>query len=550
MNIVEQIFTHKKIPVSYKLKPADQDRRHLLVVFSGFGSPVEAVYNFAGRSAASCRSTILWIKDDFDGACGYYLCQKMDFSIEEAVIALIEKVMFDLRLCRSQCTLLGFSKGGSAALYFGIKYDFSNIIAAAPQIKIGSFVAKEFPRTANKMVSSDVEKDLTTLDSLIPSLIRSDLTSSRNIYLITSYQDTLYESEIKPFINEFNRYQNFNLVCTRSSLVWHHNVVNRYNIPIILSIIYANAEGAFPKFGRVVNGNVDLESEGFNQYVEKVQAEPMPIVDINRIEFSDDLFFPQGDAFIKGFKCNDFGILKRKMIFSNKVGTYTYPLGTVRDLEASYRHFDRYFIDYQMASFVSVKHAGIDLDALPDGVYDMEVELKTNDTLVKTKAVCKQRIDKKTSVKGNELRIFGGSSGLKLSKRSIKGTLPIDCIFRVEKGWHKNGLLHYEGIFAVNGVEVEDWSDANYYLGLDGNGGVYSFAIGKCSREFISQELSGGFANYSKCYFSTPNFQGVSLDSVPAGKYKVFISFSHKGSLFTKYIDDEILIGEKFHWLN
>ncbi|MYQ43919.1 hypothetical protein GTW40_02370, partial [Streptomyces sp. SID4985] len=68
-----------------------------------------------------------------DGHYSYYMCRSMDFGIEDSVHRLIESTRARLGLTRDQVSLLGVSKGGSAALYYGLKYGYRNIVTVVPQ---------------------------------------------------------------------------------------------------------------------------------------------------------------------------------------------------------------------------------------------------------------------------------------------------------------------------------------------------------------------------------------------------------------------------------
>lgn len=106
----------------------------------------------------------------------------MDFSFEKAIVKFIDKICQDLNLNRDTVTLLGASKGGTASLYFGLKYNFKNIISSAPQIKIGSFVKKVHPDVYEHLIKS--ESDVEKLDSLIDKNINAlELDLDKNIYL-------------------------------------------------------------------------------------------------------------------------------------------------------------------------------------------------------------------------------------------------------------------------------------------------------------------------------------------------------------------------------
>lgn len=83
------VFNFKnQIPIHYRFKPASRDCRHLLIVMSGFNIPDATIYDFTMLD--HCHSAILWIKDDFAGLPAYYLCNNMNFDIEQGVSLLIQ----------------------------------------------------------------------------------------------------------------------------------------------------------------------------------------------------------------------------------------------------------------------------------------------------------------------------------------------------------------------------------------------------------------------------------------------------------------------------
>src|SRR3954468_18136748 len=106
-------------PVEYRFSHAKNGNRHLTVVFANIFAPDD--YGWATGVLDNLRSNILWIRDRFDGKNTYYLCHGMDFSVERSVIGLISTVVESLGLTPGDVTLWGSSKGGSAALYFGLR---------------------------------------------------------------------------------------------------------------------------------------------------------------------------------------------------------------------------------------------------------------------------------------------------------------------------------------------------------------------------------------------------------------------------------------------
>jgi len=138
-------------------------------------------------------------------------------------------------LDKTQCTLAGFSKGGSAALWYGLKYGFKNIVSTVPQFHIGSYARRNWPEVFTHMTGEGSEASARQLDTLLPRQLSRDTALDKNIYLLTSEADVQYESEVKPYISDFRKYHNFNLFMAQSLLIREHNQVTSYHVPLLLS---------------------------------------------------------------------------------------------------------------------------------------------------------------------------------------------------------------------------------------------------------------------------------------------------------------------------
>lgn len=259
MNIEDRIFqSTSKFPVHYRFKLAGRDCRHLLVVMSGFNTPDPTIYDFS-HALTYCDSHILWIKDDFAGLPAYYLCNNMSFEIEENVSRLIDGVKSFLN--STHTTILGASKGGSMALYYGIKHELDNIVSVVPQFNIGSYVATGTPweNVGANMMGEISEENIKILNDKIVERVRSTKRMNANIYLFTSPTDHQYESEILPNINEFSRFSKFNLVLSKSVFIKQHNEVANFNMKLLLALIYQFEHGISPQWGVIYNGGAWAE---------------------------------------------------------------------------------------------------------------------------------------------------------------------------------------------------------------------------------------------------------------------------------------------------
>lgn len=240
------------VPIEYRFSHARNGNRHLVVVFANRYATNE--YGWANGKLDLLRSNILWIRDLFDGANTYYLCKGMDFSLEQSVAGVISRVMGSLGLSPDQVTMFGSSKGGSAALFYGLKYGFRNIVASVPQFRIGTRVKEGNPEAVRVMMGEATEHNVRVLDSVLPDLVHSGANRAANIYLVTSPQDEQYASQVEPYVRLFQGHENFNFVYNDSPLITDHGKVTLRNLPTLIGLLNLLVEGITPRFGMVRNG--------------------------------------------------------------------------------------------------------------------------------------------------------------------------------------------------------------------------------------------------------------------------------------------------------
>lgn len=198
----EQIF-NDAVDIKYLFKPGQTKK--LLVIFSGFNSPEatrQLSYNYISTlSGLNCNK--LYILDDPDPRGSYYIGNITEKKQEKSVISLINHYMNTLNLAYSDIISCGSSKGGTAAIYFGYKFSFGNIIAGGPQIYINKYL-EMFDHTKSTLEfmigdKSNSEK----LDEQILSLLNPKMETK--LQLFSSKSDWQYESHIMPFIEKLNQ---------------------------------------------------------------------------------------------------------------------------------------------------------------------------------------------------------------------------------------------------------------------------------------------------------------------------------------------------------
>ncbi|MEU9254607.1 hypothetical protein AB0D66_22495 [Streptomyces sp. NPDC048270] len=281
--IVTGVDASGPVPVEYRFSHARNGNRHLVVVFANHAAPDD--YGMAGGVLDKVRANILWIRDSFDGANGYYLCKGMDFGVEQSVAGLIARVAGALSLTPDQCTMIGSAKGGSAALYFGLKYGYRNIVASVPQFLIGTHVRESLPEVARPMMGEVTEEKVRFLDSVLPDLVRARPNPAAGIYLLSSPQSEEYTRQVEPFLGLFRGYERFNFVFNDSTLVAGSSQVVPHNVPVIMGLLNLLVDGISPVIGGVRYGYEEPERDtsGIEAYLSatsQVRGEdfPAPVV--------------------------------------------------------------------------------------------------------------------------------------------------------------------------------------------------------------------------------------------------------------------------------
>jgi hypothetical protein len=258
--LIEGIDASGAFPVEYRFSHAKSGNRRLVVVFANFSAPQD--YGWSNGVFDQVRANILWIKDRFDGMNSYYLCRRMDFSLEQSVAGLIFRFMKALELTPDDVTLWGGSKGGSAALFFGLRYGFRNIVSIVPQFAVGTYVQTVHPKVAQYMLGEEVaQENVRAVDAILPDLVRSGQNRSANVYLLSSPQDEQYSRQVEPYLGLFQNYDNFNFIYSESPFITDHTQVTRRNVPALLGILNLLVDGIAPRFGYVRNGYEEPERD-------------------------------------------------------------------------------------------------------------------------------------------------------------------------------------------------------------------------------------------------------------------------------------------------
>lgn len=536
-------FSFENIELEYKTRPARKDIEHLIVMFSGIRP--DKGYEFDGQASNSIHCNWLWIRDEIDGEHSYYLCHKSDAAVQVAVLMLVESELNRLGLTKEQCTFVGFSKGGAAAIALALKGDYPNIVATVPQIAIGDYVRDTRPAIMKNMLSESDTEGVSNLNNIIPTLVENDRNTNKNIYIWSSVGDKEFATQVEPFLPIFEKYSNFNTVITDSPLVTTHNEVTKYNLSNLVAVLNLLVLGIRPRLGNVKNGiplspNADGVEAGYAGPVTGIEAAT------HELTLNEDKLYPVGILFLPGVPLTGYNQISKELILTSANLKKVYRLAETQDKWVNQRYFAHKFVDYRFAGFASRKNAGLNLSELADGFYSLSLRGRSRER-IESIPVVTSSIDQQTSSSNGSLYVLQpGSKGTTLLKRSIIGESHSMHVLTVEDSWVKSGLFHVEGRFAVQGIEAQTWKDLDYFLVLKSSSRTLSFKIGAASMKMNKHIFANRYATYKSAYFATPGFKGVPLAGVPTDTYEANISLVKGPSVFTERIGQlDVLNGRR-----
>lgn len=533
----------ESLPMSIKhvFRKATSDRKHLVVVFSGFRA--RGTYDLSGRSADSINANILWIEDWFGSNHSYYISANTSYEPATQVHDLINSYLVELGLTKSDCTLVGFSKGGSGALFQSFKFDFPNVIAVAPRFAIASASRQRNIAVFENLLGPDAsEADVSSLDSAIRDASIKDDNLNKNVYLISSKEDYQYATEIVPNLNLFRKYHNFSYFLTKSEFVRDHIDVSRYNIQIVLSIILSISDGAVPSFGDVKNGGNWTKEESPNSLkIGSIQRRAEIVSEFSHLVLKNGRIYPRGICFALGFEALTYGSIQRSLVLRSSTSNHKFPLGALNDAAVSRHYYESTFIDYSKGVFASNGQQGIDVGSLPQGKYDLGIQLKHGK--VNELSFPKAKTDLTSSMlwKGYFYDVVSHARGHSLYKQSALKRIRGEVHFEVVSEWQNEALMHIEGNFAVVGHPAAEWEDINFfvvYQNSDTGQVTASVQIAKDHKRELNSIVSDFPNDYSKCYFTTPKYLGVANPTLLPGTYKRYVTAKLGLNVFSHPISD------------
>ncbi|EEL49683.1 hypothetical protein bcere0022_30240 [Bacillus cereus Rock3-44] len=198
INPNERVFK-SELDIKYIFEKTYKKTKNLMIVFSGMPDENKPPsYNY-GRTLSEFDCNKLFILDDFGCRASYYLCKNRDYAIERSIRALIDHIIKEYDI--TNVIACGSSKGGYAALYYGIKYGFNHIIVGSPQVYLGDYLLKQtnFSNIATFIAGGTDQGDLEYLNSILPNLI-SETENKPNIFIHLGAKESHYRFHVQPLI--------------------------------------------------------------------------------------------------------------------------------------------------------------------------------------------------------------------------------------------------------------------------------------------------------------------------------------------------------------
>ena len=529
-DLKEHEILYKKIKIKYILRENRSDARKLLVIFSGFGFYSDFTYDFVGKSLDSIGCTILWIKDEFCGNSMLYMGILDGNSISDAIYSFIIEISKIIYCQKDDIILLGGSKGGTASLFYGLKYDFSNIISISPQLRFGSYLFNKHKNVFDNIKDSDIpdEEAIKIFDSYIFRNLKN-VNNKSKIYIIHSSVDEIENSiDIKNYFKDFRYYS----IEVKSDSVYKHNMIVRYSVPIITSIInfiIYNVDFKINNYTYVYTGDADNKLKD-NQILKKDI-----VAKIKNLKIVKDRLYITGTGFIRGCDSSKDELFNKFIILKNDKYTYSFKVKSCSCIYNSNMYFKDIYVNYSTGDFTHIGDIGIDISDIKYGTYDVCIKIDSLEyKFSSTKNI--SFTDKPLVFAGKHgfYIFFKENDSLKLKFTNfISPYKPNYCTLNVKK--FNYPIYHVEGIFITNGIEIINWGDCKFYLILSGRK-VYAFELGMNDRVFLNNFLHD-YGCYRKSNYCSIGRKGVNLNSCENGDYTVFITQIYNHFLFSNQID-------------
>ena len=192
---------HGKRDINYLFLEGAKNSPYLIVIFQA--APLaknnyEKAYGYK-KTLNKVNFHKLYIEDTYGLLGCYYMCENMDFSIEESTVMLIADIMKQYGISKKNVITCGSAKGGTGALYFASKYGLGHAVCGVPHTRVGSFICELNEETAKFMMGDTLpEENIEYLNRVVLRYINKDCTS--DIRIFSSTNDKQFNTHMAPLI--------------------------------------------------------------------------------------------------------------------------------------------------------------------------------------------------------------------------------------------------------------------------------------------------------------------------------------------------------------
>lgn len=194
----------------------------LLIIFSAFSETNNRSYNYV-RSLSNLRFDKLYILDVWGYKGSYYLFENGCKSPEIDVTLFIKEKMSKKKY--GHVYTAGTSKGGTAAIYYGLKFNVEKIFAGACQYNLGTYLyTPNHMEIFKAMMGNDAgEEEVRKLNEVMRGHIRDHSGVKTIIYLIYSKNEHTYKDDIVGLLQQLKSY-NYKIIEVEYNFSNHNDV--------------------------------------------------------------------------------------------------------------------------------------------------------------------------------------------------------------------------------------------------------------------------------------------------------------------------------------
>lgn len=201
----QRVFRYENVKVKYMYKKV-KNSKALVIVFSACTrNGLKARYNYV-RTLKGMNCNRLFILDDWasDHRGSYYLGKDFRFDEEKATNNLIDK--FIGLQDTSKILYCGSSKGGYAALNFGLQHENAIIISGGPQYHLYKYLKAGNEAALKHIMGEYSDEKALAIDNHLKNVIeKDDYSASQVVYLHFSDQEHTYSEHISDLITELEK---------------------------------------------------------------------------------------------------------------------------------------------------------------------------------------------------------------------------------------------------------------------------------------------------------------------------------------------------------